>query len=391
VIQRSGWMAEVQRVRGLAGVVTLALLLAACAGAVPQPRGSDRARAPQRPGARPHVPGTRVATARPPAQRPTIQPNRGDPGVNRAPAGLDDAIFQLWRSFPGRTGIAVQRIDGTWSLNRRGDEYFPQQSVSKTWVAMTILDRIDAGRATLTDMVRIGPEDLTLFHQPLAERVAAEGSVTLSVAQLLSIAITQSDNSANEALLRHAGGPDVVRAFLDRQRLGRIRFGPGERLLQSRIAGLEWRQDYSRGRAFQTARAAVPDSVRRAAMTRYLADPEDGASPSAIVDALARLARGELLSSSSTALFLDTLSRTQSGPRRLRAGVPPGWQVAHKTGTGQEFDGVATGYNDIAILTAPDGTRYAVAVMLGSTTASVPQRMELMQAISRTVASYHGM
>lgn len=359
----------------------LALMLAGCAGAVPSPR-SPQATGP---GARPHQPNTR-----PPARPVPVTVNRGDPGAQRVPVGLESTIHNLWRTFPGRTGIAIRRIDGNWAIARRGDEYFPQQSVSKTWVALALLDRVDAGQATLTDEVRIGPNDLTLFHQPLAQRVAAQGEVRLSVLQLLNLAITQSDNSANDALLRHAGGPEAVRGFIDRRGLGRIRFGPGERLLQSRIAGMEWQQRYSVARSFQTARAAVPASVRQAALDRYLADPEDGASPMAIVDALGRLARGELLSAASTALMLDTLSRTQSGPQRLRAGVPAGWRVAHKTGTGQEFNGVSTGYNDIAILTAPDGTRYAVAVMLASTTASVPDRMQLMQAVSRAVATYHG-
>ncbi|MEK6541122.1 MAG: class A beta-lactamase [Pseudomonadota bacterium] len=329
-----------------------------------------------------------------PAPRPVVPPRadpRADPGVNRPPPALEAQLHNLWRDFPGRTGIAVQRIDGAWSLSRRGDEAFPQQSVSKTWVALTLLSQVDAERLHLSDRVTIGPEDLTLFHQPLAARVAREGRVEASLGELLEQAITGSDNSANDALLRRVGGPDAVNAFLERHHLGRIRFGPGERLLQSHTAGLEWRQSYAVGRAFQVAREGVPIALRRAALERYLADPEDGASPSAIAGALARLARGELLSPASTRLMLDTLSRTSSGPQRLRAGVPVGWRVAHKTGTGQELEGRATGYNDIAILTAPDGTRYGVAVMLASTTASVPQRMALMQAVSRAVAANHGL
>lgn len=64
--------------------------------------------------------------------------------------------------------------------------------------------------------------------------------------------------------------------------------------------------------------------------------------------------------------------------------------MAHKTGTGQQLGDMQTGYNDIGILTAPDGTRYAVAVMLAHTTAPNIDRMQFMQAISRTVATYHG-
>jgi beta-lactamase class A len=74
----------------------------------------------------------------------------------------------------------------------------------------------------------------------------------------------------------------------------------------------------------------------------------------------------------------------------LKGGVPDGWQIGHKTGTGQVLGATATGYNDIGILTAPDGTRYAVAVMLAETTASIPERMRLMQNVVRAVADTHG-
>ncbi len=364
----------------LAALASLAL--GSCAGAIPEPR-SQRA---QGPGDRPWSPSPLPQGS---VSRPVIQ-GQPLPAINRPPPGFEAAIDALWRSFPGRTGIAVRRIDGDWSVARRGDEYFPQQSVSKLWVSLALLDRVDRGEISLEDRITITPADLTLFHQPLASRVRASGTVEESAGRLLDLAITGSDNTANDSVLRHAGGPDAVRGFIERRNLGRIRFGPGERLLQSRIAGLDWQQRYSVARSFYTARDGVPLSIRQAALDRYIADPEDGASPQAIVDALARLARGELLSPASTRLILDTMARTSSGPQRLKAGVPSGWRVAHKTGTGQVLGAVATGYNDIGILTAPDGTRYAVAVMLASTTASVPERMQLMQAVSRTVAQYHG-
>lgn len=359
-----------------------ALSLAACVGTVPQPRGAQASGPGDRPWSPQPLPPGSIA-------QPVVQP-LPDAGNTRPPPGLEPAIHDLWRSFPGRTGIAVRRIDGGWSVSRRGDEYFPQQSVSKLWVTLALLDRVDRGEISLTDRIAITSNDLTLFNQPLATRVRREGRVEETAATLIDLAITGSDNTANDSLLRHAGGPEAVRRFIDRHDLGRIRFGPGERLLQSRIAGLDWQQRYSAGNSFQVARENVPIELRRAALQRYLADPEDGASPDAIANALARLARGELLSATSTRYVLDTMARTRSGPQRLKAGVPRGWQVAHKTGTGQVLGALATGYNDIAILTAPDGTQYAVAVMMADTTASIPQRMQLMQGVSRAVAQYHG-
>ncbi|MEO1043908.1 MAG: serine hydrolase [Pseudomonadota bacterium] len=319
-----------------------------------------------------------------PVPPPLSLPRRAE-----APSELRERLFALWRGFPGKTGIAVRRIDGDWLVSHRGDQYFPQQSVSKLWVALTLLDKVDRGELSLDDPISITPSDLTVFYQPMARRVRREGGIVETAGELLNLAITRSDNSANDALLRHVGGPDAVRDFIDRKDLGRIRFGPGERLLQSRIAGIEWRQNLSEGRAFQAERARQPYEARRKALYAYLNDPIDGASPEAIANALARLARGDLLSAQSTQLILQTMSRTRSGPKRLKGGVPPGWQFGHKTGTGQDLPPISTGYNDVGIMTAPDGTRYAVVVMLGDTTAPVPERMQLMQNVSRAVASSH--
>ena len=370
--------------KSLLAAMASAVVLSGCvsSGAV-VPQARDTYRVPQQTGSK----ATPTTPARP---APPVDSAPADPGFRRPPPGLEDRLASLWRSFPGKTGIAVQRIDGEWTLAQRGNDLFPQQSVSKLWVAMAALDAVDQGRISLDRQVRIGPEDLTLFFQPLAARVRSEGAVTMSVRSLIETAITQSDNTANDSLLRTIGGPDAVRRMIAKHDLGAIRFGPGERLLQAGTAGLTWQQSYSIGRNFEAARAALPSAVRRAAMDNYLADPVDGASPTAIASALTRLARGSLLSPESTDYLLGVMTRTKSGPRRLKAGLPPGWRFLHKTGTGQDLGSMTAGYNDIGIATAPDGTRYAIVVLLGNTTAPVPERMALMQAVSGAVAEFHG-
>lgn len=338
--------------------------------------------------------GTGVrAAAKEAAARPVVfARGTGDPqrsGTFRANE-LQSFIDQEWRQFPGKTGIAVLGIDSGELVGRRLQDYFPQQSVSKMWVALTLLDLVDQGRLRLDQNVRITPDDVTVFYQPIAAEVARSGAVNESISRLLERAITSSDNTANDSLLRMAGGPNAVRGFITKKRLGAIRFGPGERLLQSGIAGVTWKQEYSVGRRFYDARAALPYAVRKAALDRYLADPVDGASPEAIARALSRLAKGELLSPASTQVILNLMARTSSGPNRLKAGVPAGWKFGHKTGTGQVLAPISTGYNDIGIMTAPDGKRYAIAVMISDTTAAIPERMRFMQAISRAVGTYHG-
>ena len=334
-------------------------------------------------------PGSRPVPAQNPGPRPAM-PEPARPAVGRPPEGLENLINDQWRLFPGKTGVAIMRIDGgDWVLGRRLNDMFPQQSVSKTWVAMTVLDLVDQGKLRLDQPVRITRDDIAVFHSPIRDRVVANGGIEETVLSLLQQAIMASDNTANDSLLRAAGGPQAVRSFITRKNLGDIRFGPGERAMQSAIAGLDWQQDYAIGRRFYAARDALPYATRKAALDRYLADPVDGATPEAIVRALTKLAKGELLSAPSSRLLLDIMSRTTSGPNRLKAGVPSGWRFLHKTGTGQVLSPVSTGYNDIGIMTAPDGTRYAVAVMMGSTTSSIPQRMAFMQFVSRSVATYH--
>jgi beta-lactamase class A len=61
----------------------------------------------------------------------------------------------------------------------------------------------------------------------------------------------------------------------------------------------------------------------------------------------------------------------------------------HKTGTGQELNGRATGFNDVGIMTAPDGTSYAVAVMIGETRVPIPTRWALEQAVAQAIVANH--
>lgn len=322
---------------------------------------------------------------------PPPQANLAAVAPSRQPSpALVSVIQTLGRSFNGTVGIAVERVDAGWTVSHNGAKLFPQQSVSKLWVAMTMFDAIDRGKITLDTPVMIRPTDLTLFHQPIAAMVKGTGYQT-TVRDLFYRAMTQSDNTANDSVLRTVGGPDAVRGYLARRFFGpdAIRFGPGERILQSQTAGLTWSQELSQGRRFYTARANLPRSAREKALDAYLANPIDGASPLGIVHALAKLKSGAMLSPTSTQLLLSTMGEAKTGPQRVKGGVPPGWTYMHKTGTGQDLPPRSTGFNDVGIMTAPDGTSYAIAVMIGETTVSIPERWALMQSVARSVAALH--
>lgn len=304
-----------------------------------------------------------------------------------APAALRDRLASLGRAFDGIAGISVVSLRDGWQIDLNATHLFPQQSCSKLWVAITALDFVDQGRISLDDQVTLERDDLTLFHQPISAKILG-GSTTTTLGNLLFTAITESDNTANDKLMRSIGGPAAVRAMIGRKDLGSIRFYDGERALQSKIAGLIWSQSYSIGDGFYKARDALPLVLRKASFDRYIADPYDGAAPHAVALALARLKRGELLSPASTQQLLSTMGATRTGGMRVKAALAPGWQWSHKTGTGQELEGRIGGINDIGILTAPDGSVYTMALM------TIPNRSDgtaqgLMQSVTRAVIAAH--
>ena len=305
-----------------------------------------------------------------------------------APTSLRDRIAALGRAFNGRVGISVVSLRDNWQADYNATTLFPQQSCSKLWVAITAMDAVDRGRVSLNDRVTLGRDDLTLFHQPIKAKVLGKDGHTTTLGNLLFTAITESDNTANDKLMRAVGGPQAVREMIAAKNLGSIRFYDGERALQSRIAGLIWSQSYSIGDAFYRARGALPTSVRKSSFERYISDPYDGAAPHSVALALARLKQGELLSPASTQRLLNTMASTKTGALRVRAALKPGWKWSHKTGTGQNFQGRVGGINDIGILTAPDGAAYAMSIM------TVPNRtdgasQDLMQAVARAVITEH--
>jgi beta-lactamase class A len=243
---------------------------------------------------------------------------------------------------------------------------------------------VDHGAYRLADPVVMREADLSVFYQPIYGRYGKDGYAT-SFDDLLSRALIESDNAAADRLVRQVGGAMAIQDMLTRKGLSGIRAGGEERMLQARIAGLEWRPEYGLNNAFKSARAQLSPAVRDAAMDAYLADPPDAATPTGIVRALAALQRGELLSAPSTGRMLELMSAATTGPKRLKGGLPEGWGLRHKTGTGQDWRGAAVGINDVGLITAPDGRVYAVAVMIRRTAKTVPERLAFMQGVSQAI------
>lgn len=297
---------------------------------------------------------------------------------------LQSELETLASAFADPVGIAVIDLTDGKTAAVTGEQDFPQQSVSKLWVALALLDGADHDRWSLDDPVVMRDEDLSVFYQPIAKEYGPDGYRT-TLDDLMARALIDSDNAAADKLVRFLGGAAAIQAVLDAKGLAGIRAGGEERHLQSAIAGLRWRNAYGHGKSFKIDRENLPEEVRDAAVARYMANMPDRGTPMGVARALAALQAGRLLKPQSTRRLIEVMSRSTTGPNRLKGGLPAGWKIAHKTGTGQDWRDKVVGYNDVGVITAPDGRAYAVAVLVGRSITRMPARFALMQGVSAAV------
>src|SRR5918993_374631 len=213
-------------------------------------------------------------------------PQRAQPAPRppQSPTYLANQVDKLGAGFNGRVGIAVRSVDEGWSTSWNGNELAPQQSVSKLWVAITALDAVDQGRVRLDDRVTMTRSDLTLFHQPIAAKILG-GGTTVTLGDLMYQALTKSDNTCNDKLMRSVGGPEAVRAMIRAKGLGAIRFYDGDRD-RERARGLEARRAAFAGFYGPTPEDHEPDldgqeSPARRPQGRLVAQPQDRYRPGA--------------------------------------------------------------------------------------------------------------
>jgi beta-lactamase class A len=301
-------------------------------------------------------------------------------------ADLQKQMEDATRGFDGRIGVCVQ--DSSHFSCVSGDERFPLQSVMKLLVAIAVMDAVDRGEWRLTDPVVVQKHDLSLAVQPLAKLVTENGFNT-TIDDLVRRAVVDSDSAATDFLVARLGGPRAVQLALERHQVTDVRFDRDERHLQTEIAGLEWRQEFVDSEVLDRAYAAVPEEKRDAAFRAYQKDPRDTATPRGMTRLLQSLAENRLLSASSTRRLLEIMTQTATFPDRLKAGVSPGWILAHKTGTSGTWRGVTAVTNDVGILMAPDQKAISLAVLIADSRADHTDRAALMASIARmTIKNY---
>jgi beta-lactamase class A len=313
---------------------------------------------PSRPGIIPIAPPTPVLIA---AAASLLL--AASPAQDTSTAALQRELARIAAESGGRVGVAAVHVETGRGVEMNGGEGYPMQSVFKLPLAVLVLRRAEAGALRLDASVPVTAADLRAG----ASRIAQEhprGGGRYTVRELLRLAVSESDNTAADLLLRQVGGPAAVTREMHRLGVGGVRVDRGEGALALDFRGVP-RGPGREARAVSDSLAALlPRETRTRAFHAYLRDPRDTATPSGMARLLALVQRGRALNPAGTAELLRMMTETPTGAARLRALLPATARVAHKTGTSGEWEGATAAVNDVGIATLPDGTHLAVAVFV---------------------------
>lgn len=243
----------------------------------------------------------------------------GRPAFAQPVAGLD----ALERANNAVAGVFAVNLDTGRTVAHRAQESFAMCSTFKAYLAAHVLQLVGRGERSLEQGLYVDAADI-LPNSPRTEpRVGGE----MTLAELCQAILQVSDNAAANILLRDIGGPPAVTAFA--RGIG----DPRSRLDRYEIE----------------LNSAVPG------------DPRDTSTPEALGGGFRTLLTGDVLGPPQRRLLEDWMRANETSS--IRAGLPPGWTTADKTGSG---DYGTT--NDVGIAYGPQGQRLLLAVMTRSAT-----------------------
>jgi len=286
---------------------------------------------------------------------------RPNPVQQSAEARLMAEFARFATLTDGTVGIAVRDLGTGETLAYNGDTLFPMASTYKVAVAAKILSLLDAGSLSLE-------EKLPRLGRPVPVRTLLEMSLTLS------------DNDATDALVARAGGPQAVNDWVHAAGIKGLRVDSNTRdlLARAKVPGTGFGDEA----AMESGLSSAQRDARDMPNIGFAADPRDTATPRAMDDLLGAIRQGRVLRPQTSALMLSIMERCRTGKARLRAMLPPGTRIAHKTGT---LNGLG---NDTGIVTLPDGRMFVITVFVMKDHRGHEMRDRIMAEAARAAYDY---
>lgn len=269
------------------------------------------------------------------------------PGASTALAEAQARLAALEVAYGGRLGVGALDTGDGRRLGHRADERFPMCSTFKAIAAAAILAHGKNVPGWLEQRVRYTKADLVTYS-PITEKHLDDG---MTVGELCAATIAYSDNAAANLLMAKIGGPGGVTGFA--------------RSVGDTVFRLDrWETELN---------TAIPG------------DPRDTSTPAAMAALLRRVALDDGLPPAQRDQLQNWMRGNTTGDTRIRAGVPAGWAVADKTGTGAYGSS-----NDIGIVFPPRGAPVVLALYYTQADPQAKANSEILAAATRIVMGAFG-
>lgn len=256
-----------------------------------------------------------------------------------------NAIRDIEKRSGGRLGVAVTDARGALQFAYKGHERFAMCSTFKLLLAGQVFERASRGVSLRTPLAFI-KADLVPYSPGTEKLVGADGKGEQRVGLAARDAVVLSDNSAANLILKQMGGPAAFTAALRRS---------GD--METRLDRIE------------------PELNENAP-----GDGRDTTSPIAMATSAAAYVYGDRLHPDYRKELRGWMIESQTGLKRIRAGLPPGWVAGDKTGS------CGTAYNDVAFAEVPDGKKYMIAVYLDRPMVTGDAASTVIADVARAVA-----
>ena len=184
---------------------------------------------------------------------------------------------------------------------------------------------------------------------------AAAADLTIALYNPASHGRPDHVKRACDILLREAGGPEAVEAYVRSLGIGGIRIAASE-------------EEMHRGIGNQRVNKARPSSV------------------CTLFDLFLQ---GRLLKGEYNALLQRLLRGTTTGANKLKAGLPASTVIGHKTGSSDRTaEGIRIADNDVGYVVLPDGRRYCIAVFVTESEENDATNAAIAASASRAAYEY---
>lgn len=265
---------------------------------------------------------------------------------------LKKEIQKIEKNSKGSLGVGAYDIKSGDSWYFHKDTPYAMQSVGKLPIAIAVLKEVDNGKLKLDTPIKLSKKDVLAIRKSSVPDNMPMNTKSCTVESLLERTISNSNNGSADVLTRTIGGiGNVNKVFSD-----------------NNIEGIRVDRYYQQ-------------IIQPGAETKKSLDT---ATPKAICELLLKLEQGKVLSAESTTTLLGMMHSAITGEHRIKAGVPAGAKVAHKTGTGPVKNGRGSA-NDVAIVTKTNGDKVILAVFLSNAPGTASKRDAIVAAVSRTI------